>query len=87
MDEIARLIVSEGRSQGSVARDYDLHESTVKRWADRARARLEAVKSGASDLSTAERNELEALRKRVARLEMEKDILRKATAFFAKDHI
>ena len=58
----------------------DLTETAVRSWAKRADA------SGSADmLSPDERAELRRLRKENSELRMEKEILRKATAFFAKE--
>ena len=65
----------------AVARDHDLTESAVGRWVDRAKA---AVLPTAA-LTATEREELATLRKQVKRLEMEREILKKAAAFFAKE--
>ena len=70
----------EGRDVGSVARELNIGETVVRRWVQQADA------SGSADsLSPDERAELKRLRKENQELRMEKEILRKATAFFAKE--
>jgi transposase len=65
-----------------VARDLDLTESVFRGWVERARADRTDGKTG---LTTAEREELKQLRKQIRELQMERDILKKAAAFFAKE--
>ena len=71
------------RDVGQVAKDLDLTETGLREWVKKAEDRLEAPPSGA--LAVAEREELLKLRKQVKRLEMEREILNKATAFFARE--
>ena len=78
--ETVKLIRESGRTVGSVARELDLTETAVREWVKRA----EALGSG-DTLSPDERSELRRLRKENQELRMEKEILRKATAFFAKE--
>ena len=66
-----------------VARDLDLTPSALRGWVERARADRGAAKPGV--LNTDERSELAALRKEVRQLRTEKEILKKAAAFFAKE--
>ena len=78
--ETVKLIRESGRSVGSVARELDLTETAVRSWVKQAKA------SGSADtLSPDELAELRRLRKENRELRMEKEILRKATAFFAKE--
>ena len=78
--ETVKLIRGSGRTVGSVARELSLTETAVRNWVKQAEA------SGSADtLSTDERVELRRLRKENQELRMEKEILRKATAFFAKE--
>ena len=77
--EVVELIRKSGKSIGAVARDLDLTETAVRRWA--AQAEIDSGGGPAGALTTAEREELAALRKRVKTLEMEREILKKATAF------
>jgi transposase len=78
--ETVKLIRGSGRTVGSVARELSLTETAVRNWVKQAEA------SGSADtLSTDERAELRRLRKENQELRMEKEILRKATAFFAKE--
>lgn len=76
-------LVQTGKSIGSVARDLGLTESAVDRWVKQAR---EAQKKAKVPLDGSERTELELLRKENARLRMEREILKKAAAFFANEN-
>ena len=77
-----RLVLDEGKTIAQVARDLDLTESALGNWVKHARADRTKGKTG---LTTAEREELARLRKENRELRMERDLLKKATAFFAKD--
>jgi len=76
-----RLVLDEGKSVGAAARDLDLTETALREWVKRARADRPHGRTG---LTTAEREELARLRKEVRELRTERDILKKAAAFFAK---
>jgi transposase len=78
-----RLVLDEGKTVGQVARDLDLTPSALGGWVNQARADRTNGKTG---LTTAEREELSQLRKEVRNLRIERDILKKAAAFFAKYH-
>ncbi len=74
------LIRTSGKPIAQICRELDLTETAVRRWVDQAR-----IDDGeAQGLSTAERQELVRLRKENRVLAQERDILRKATAFFAR---
>ena|SRR5437763_12634694 len=79
--QTVRLIVEEGKSVHAVARELDLVPSAVGLWVKHARADRTKGKTG---LTTAEREELARLRKENRILQEERDILKKAAAFFAK---
>ncbi len=77
-----RLVLDEGKTIMEVARDLDLTPSAVGGWVKQARADRS---NGATGLTTEERAELAKLRKENRELRMERDILKKAAAFFAKE--
>ena len=81
--EVVEFIRKSGKSIGAVVRELDLTETAVRRWV--AQAEIDAGDGPVGALTTAEREELAALRRRVKTLEMEREILKKATAFFAKE--
>ena len=81
--DAVRLCRQGGRSITQVAKDLDLTEGSLREWVNRAEADAKPGTTGT--LTTAEREELSELRKRVKRLEMEREILKKAAAFFAKE--
>src|SRR3954471_2337811 len=76
-----RLVLDEGRTIGAVARELDLTASSLANWVRHARADRTKGKTG---LTTEERAEMASLRKENRELRMERDILKKAAAFFAK---
>jgi len=76
-----RLVLDEGKTVGAVARGLDLTPSSLGKWVKQARADRSHSKTG---LTTAERDELARLRKENRELRTEREILKKAAAFFAK---
>jgi transposase len=79
--QAVRLVLQDGKSIGAVARDLDLTDSALRQWVERARADRTGGRTG---LTTPEREELARLRKENRELRTERDILKKAAAFFAK---
>src|SRR5215469_14532394 len=80
-EQAVRLVLDEGKSVAAVARDLDLTETALREWAKRAQADRTKGRTG---LTTAEREELARLRKENRILQEEREILKKAAAFFAK---
>ena len=76
-----RLVLDEGKRVGEVARELDLTPSSLGNWVRHAQADRTKGRTG---LTTAEREELARLRKENRILQEERDILKKAAAFFAK---
>ena len=79
-----RLVLEEGKSITGVAKDLDLVPSALGRWVEQARA--DDGKSKRGSLTTEEKEELARLRKEVRTLRIEREILKKAAAFFAKEN-
>ena len=77
-----RLVLDKGKTVGAAARELDLTPSALGLWVRQARADRTKGKTG---LTTEEREELSTLRKDVRELRMEREILKKAAAFFAKN--
>ena len=82
--DAVRLCKTGDRSISAVAKELDLTETALRDWIKRAE--VDAVGGTKSELTSSEREELAELRRKVKRLEMERDILKKATAFFAKEN-
>jgi transposase len=79
-----RLVLVEGRGVGEVARDLDLTRSALDAWV--RQAKVDAGRGPVGALSTADKEELARLRRENKVLRMERDILKKAAAFFAKEN-
>jgi transposase-like protein len=82
--DAVRLVTSGGKTIAEVTKEFDLTETALREWVKRAEA--DAGRGAADALTTTERAELLDLRKRLKRAEMERDILKEATAFFAKEN-
>ena len=81
--EAVRLCQVGDRSITEVAEDLDLTETALREWVKRAN--IDAGKGPEGALTTVEREELGRLRREVIRLKMERDILKAAATFFAKE--
>jgi transposase len=81
--EAVRLVGSSGKGIGVIARELGLGETALRRWVQQAE--IDAGRGPTGALTTSEREELGHLRHENQRLRMEREILKKATAFFAKE--
>jgi|SRR5262250_1354545 len=81
--EIVELCQRGDRSVGQVARDFDLTETAVREWIKQAERDAGTRHDGG--LTTDERAELAQLRRENRRLREDVEILKRATAFFAKE--
>jgi transposase-like protein len=81
--EAARLCKVGDRNIAKVAADLDLTETALREWVKRAD--IDAGKGPPGALTTVEREELQRLRRENKRLQMERDILKAAATFFAKE--
>ena len=75
-------LVRAGRSPGSLAREFEPSERTIRNWVRQAELD-EGLRS--DGLTTEARKELRELKREVKRLRMERDILKKAAAWFARE--
>ena len=82
--DAVRLCKAGGQSIGQVAKNLDVAETVLRAWI--RHADVDANKGPLGALTTVEREELTELRRRVKRLEVEREILKKAAAFFAKEN-
>ena len=82
--EAVRLCLRHDRSIGQVARELDLTESALRNWVKQDEIDRGPNPTGA--LTTEEKTELRTLRREVRVLREEREILKKAAAFFAKEN-
>jgi transposase len=82
--EAVKLVLDEGRVASVVAKELGVPESSLYAWIQQAR--VDRGKGDKGALTTAEKQELAQLRREVKQLRMEREILKKAAAFFAKEN-
>ena len=84
--EAVKLVAQRGVSVAQTARDLDVHENVLRKWVREASADPQHAFPGQGVMKP-EQAEIERLRKEVAKLKMERDILKKAAAYFARDSL
>ncbi len=84
--EAVKLVRERGVSVAQAARDLDLHENVLRKWVRDHEADAGAAFPGLGVMKP-EQQEIERLRRELARMKAERDILKKAAAYFAKDSI
>ena len=82
--QAVKIVRESGKTVPTVARELDLTETALRSWV--RQAAIDAGGGAVGALTTAEREELGQLRRENRTLRMERDILKKATAFFAKEN-
>jgi transposase len=85
-NETVRLIKDRGVSVAQAARDLDVHENVLRKWVKEFAADPGQAFSGHGQMKP-EQLEIERLRREVARLKAERDILKKAAAYFARESL
>jgi transposase len=81
-------LVRAGRSPADLAREFEPSEQAIRNWvaaADRSEGRTPSMPVDRTVLSAAERDELARLRRENKQLRLERDILSRATAWFARE--
>ena len=82
--DAVKLVTEQGFNVSEAARNLGIHHSSLRRWKRQLVSDGNQAFPGKGNLS-AEKQELDRLRKENKRLRMEREILKKATAFFAKE--
>ena len=82
--EAVRLITEAGVSVSQASRDLDIGEKMLRRWAKELADDPREAFPGLGKMKP-EQEEIARLQKEVAKLKMERDILKKAAAYFAKE--
>ena len=81
--EVVKLVNTSGKSIGQVASELDLTETAVRAWVNRAE--IDERRDPNGPLTTEERAEVVRLRRELRTVTMERDFLKKAAAFFARN--
>jgi len=82
--EAVRLVKDRGVSVAQAARDLDVHENVLRKWVKEFSSDPAHSFPGHGQMKP-EQQEIERLRREVVKLKAERDILKKAAAYFAKE--
>ena len=84
--EVVRLVKERGVSVVQASRDLEVGEGVLRRWIKELTADPGQAFPGQGQLKP-EQQELDRLRREVAKLKAERDILKKAVAYFARESL
>ena len=84
--EAVKLVRERGVAVAQAARDLDVHENVLRKWVRDHGADPGSAFPG-HGVMKAEQQEIERLRREIVKLKAERDILKKAAAYFARDSI
>ena len=80
--EAVKLVTERGYTNAAAARSLGIQDNLLRVWRRKQEAQQ---KNGVESMTETEEDELRRLREEVKRLRMERDILKKATVFFANE--
>ena len=87
-DEACRLVTEQGYTRRRAAEQLGVNPLTLKDWLEQRRpTAVDATIPADSDDPNVLKAQVRELQRRIARLEAEKAILKKATAFFAREQL
>lgn len=81
--EAVGIVRQSGKPLSQVAKEMGLTESALRKWVKQAQ--IDVSGKGEGQLSSAERQELNQLRRDLKRVQMERDFLKKVATFFAQE--
>lgn len=82
--EVAKMVKDQGVSVSQICRDMNVGDTAVRRWVQQ----YEAEQLGTAGIGkplTSEQQRIRQLEKEIRELKVDNDILKKATAFFARE--
>jgi len=79
------LVLDQGHTRREAARSLDINEQMLGRWVKEHRESADGQAFRGNGKLTPEQGEIKRLKAEVKRLEMEREVLKKATAFFAAE--
>ncbi len=82
--EAVKLVRERGVAVAQAARDLDVHENVLRKWVREFAADPQQAFPGQGQMKP-EQQEIERLRREVQKLKAERDILKKAAAYFARE--
>lgn len=83
-EEAVQIALRSSKTVTEVARELDLNPETLRGWVKKHKTQQEPA--GDAELTVSERARLKELERRNRELEMKNSFLKKAAAYFAKDH-